>query len=224
MAGKTRFISENTPVISENLKIRLKADGGAVFVDENGGEDTFFVLGKTGRLGIDEMDRDKSSVVKIEGFEVEFIPESLPITVQTVRSSVDGGTVDANYIISNDSSGNWPELIEYLLKSLWVELKVGNMLVWDSLLSTEEKEINLGVEGIVNEEVKVSVINDRLGDTFQYNDVFAKIIDNNVNVESATLTTITEKLVENIQNGEVADLDLEFRLSFYGKEDTQVLN
>jgi len=219
-----RIISNKTPIMSENITLRLKADGGAVLVDDNGQEDTFFILGKKVRTGIDEDARDRETRAKFEGFEVEFLVDSLPITIQTVIGDGIGGSVSPSYGYTNDSTKNWPQLIEYLLKSLWLDMKIGQTDLFSTLLGSDNKEIDLSIDS-ATEYFKISVVNERLGDTFYYNELFAQVIDESITNDASGAPVFSEKVIENTDDeGEISDLDLVFRISFFGSEDRQVAN
>jgi len=168
-----------TPILTENLIYRLKAYGGAVFVDpETGQEIDEMELFKKNRPADDETRRTKSMRdINFTRLEIEMIPISLPIDVKSYQGSPEGGMQVGEVVATSDSHKNWPELMEYILKSIMFDVEMSNLSTYKGLASTLDKEnIKFGITEKGEDTWIMKLVDARTSGEFVYSEQFVKII------------------------------------------------
>lgn len=226
----TRFLNKQIVILSENVKIRLKKDGGIYFVDENGDESKRYVLGRKTRQETDEVKRELSEKAVYKGFEINMIPQALPVTVNFVTPDNYGGAVQPDYILSNVPSEKMTMLERYLLKSLWATLRVNQFEVWRAIADTKADKLDMPAISTAKDELAVELVEERANSSFIYDQYFVEsMFEGTIFNASSGMPWVPEVVLQNNEENElkeleVADLDLEFKIAFYGELDFQVLN
>jgi len=222
MAGK-RFINKQIPILSENITIRLKAIGGMFFVDENGEESKTFSLGRKYRKETDEVSREQSERARYKGFEMFMIPVALPVTV--LSKVMDGAGTLGGFALSNRPNFKIPMVEDYILKSIWSKIIVNQFAVWRSLAHTKADDIDIPAIDTARDEITLEMVEDRANSSFVYDSMFVDFIEGQHHSVTDADNILQEIIVQNAdEEGGILDLDLEFKINFYGELDFQILN
>ena len=227
---KTAVYPTREPALAENVTVRLKADGGIAFVDmETQQETDTLELFIKNRPATDESRRDDNMRdVIYKKIEIEMIDLALPVDVVAIDNSVDGGAVIGNPIATSEMSNRWPELFDYIKKSLLLTTGVGNFEAYRNIMSSKElSDINFKIKKDRADKWVLELVESRTNNDFKYYEHFVKMLDNDfelkTNADGISELVITEKRISNYDYKEFKQLDLDIILRIQVIADVQLI-
>ncbi len=221
------------PVLSENVILRLKADGGIVFVDSETNQETDELkLFIKNRPADDEMRRnDSMNDVNYKNIELELIDMALPVDVIALNNSQPGGAMEGNPIATSEFLSEWPEIFEYIKKAIMLYVGVGNLDAYSNILSSKQNSnIDFKITKDRADEWILQLIEARSNNDFRYFNSFVKMIKNDFEMVSNysyeggnSDLIIAEKAVSNFDYESERQLDLDLMLRIQVIADTQLI-
>ena len=194
MAEERRYEAQNSLISAENVKIRLKGNGGIKIIDELGEENDELKLFEKQRIREDETKRPDKNGCVYQYMLVEIIPKSVPVTIETVTAGSTGGTAETNFINTVESiTEQWQDAIEYILQAINLKMAVGNFQVYSTLLNNfrnAKTDIRISEDGKAKENFVLNLVDQRASGNLFYNDLFVK----HANGEGFTLATGTASI------------------------------
>ncbi len=196
------------PVLSENVTVRFKANGGIVFVDtETGQEIDQLELFIKNRLADDESRRDDNmNNIRYRGIEIEMIDVAFPVEAKFVGTSpgddFPGGKVFYKPIAVSEMSSEWPEVLNYLKKSILITTGLGNFEGYRNILkSAQLNGINFGVKKERKDVWELTLVESRTNTEFLYSDYFVKTMDTSIVCSEYNAMCLVEKNIANVDYG-----------------------
>lgn len=224
-----RYEAQNSLIAAENVKIRLKGNGGIKIIDELGEENDELKLFEKQRIKEDEKIRPEKNGAVYQYMFVEIIPKAIPVTIETITANNFGGVAETKFINTVEQiTEDWQTAIEYILQAINLKLAVGNFEVYSTLLNRwkdAKLDIRISEEGAATENFVLNLVDQRASGNLFYNDLFVKHGSGEGFTSDSGTSSILEKRIELVDESNVLqDIDIDVRLSFYGYQNMLILN